>query len=116
VHGNVLALSSQAASLARVAALADSGTRSGFLATPLGARVAQSYTSGAGWLFAADMEQIVAHHVPKSVDRMNPSSIAGLNNVRFLVIERKDNLGRIENSAALSFSGERQGVASWLAA
>ena len=31
---------------------------SGFEGTEFGKRVAQSYASGAGWLFAADMEQI----------------------------------------------------------
>ena len=46
----------------------------------------------------------------------NPAKIAGLDNVRYLMIERKQNLGRTENSAALSFEGERRGMASWLAA
>lgn len=117
VHGNVVALSSQPATLSRVAELADSTAGRGrFLATPFWARISQSYQSGAGWLFAADMEQIVAHHVPPSQNVSNQTSIAGADNVRFLVIERKDNLGRTENSAALSFAGERRGIASWLAA
>src|SRR5207245_1725930 len=89
VHGNVVAVGPSPAALARVASIADSGARGGFSATPLGARVAQSYQTGAGWLFAANMEQIVAHHVPKSDTVTNPANIAGLNNIRFLVIERK---------------------------
>ena len=62
------------------------------------------------------MEQIVAQHVPTSGSVTNPSSIAGLDNVKYLVIERKDNLGRTQNSASLDFTGSRHGIASWLAA
>ena len=115
VHGNVVALGSQPAALARVASLADSGAGGAFLATPFWARISQSYQSGARWLFAANMEQIVAHHVPQEENVTNPANIAGLDNVRYLVIERKTNLGRTENSAALSFAGGRTGLASWLA-
>jgi FecR protein/Putative zinc-finger len=86
----------------------DSGT--GFEATELGKRVAQSYASGAGWLFAADMEQILPAHVKDSKD------VTGLHNIRYLMVERKQNLGRTENSATVSFNGTRSGIASWIAA
>jgi hypothetical protein len=115
VHGNVVALGGEAAQLARVAAIVDSGGQSGFLSTPLWSRVSQSYQSGAGWLFAADMEQIVRQNVPKSQNVTNATEISGLDNVHYLVIERKENLGRTENSAALTFSGSRHGLMSWLA-
>ncbi len=120
VHGNVVALGGDTTQLARVAAIVDSGGQSGFLATPLWSRVSQSYQAGAGWLFAADMEQIVRQNVPKSQNVTNATEISGLdlsglNNVHYLVIERKENLGRTENSAALSFSGSRHGLMSWLA-
>ena len=59
-----------------------------------------------------NMEQIAGPHVPKS----NMTDTAGLDNVRYLMIERKPNLGRTENSASLSFAGARHGLASWLAA
>ncbi len=110
VRGNVVAAGVQASVLAKVAALADSGASSGFLSSPMWNRVSQSYKSGAGWIFAADMEQIVGKTVHKS------ANMAGLDNVRYLVIERKENLGRPETSAAVDFSGTRHGVASWLAA
>jgi hypothetical protein len=111
----VVALGGEAAQLTRVAAIVDSGGQSGFLSTPLWSRVSQSYQSGAGWLFAADMEQIVRQNVPKSQNVTNATEISGLDNVHYLVIERKENLGRTENSAALSFSGSRHGLMSWLA-
>jgi hypothetical protein len=73
---------------------------SGFEATDFGKRIAQSYASGAGWLFAADMEQIL----PKDV------------NVQYVIAERKQNLGRTENSATVSFKDARKGIANWIAA
>ncbi|HLX43489.1 MAG TPA: FecR domain-containing protein [Bryobacteraceae bacterium] len=88
----------------------------GFLETPFGKRVAQSYQGGVAWLFAADMEQMIAQHVKQSQNVTPRTLISGLDNVRYLVVERKQNLGRTENSASLDFAGERHGLASWLAA
>ncbi len=121
VHGNVVAIGGAVTTLAGVERAVDNGG-AGFLSTPLWARVSQSYQSGTGWIFAADMEQIVGSHVlPHNVTAPNTTaaattSVTGFDNVRFLVVERKENLGRTENSASLSFSGERHGLMSWLAA
>jgi hypothetical protein len=81
-------------------------TGGGFESTEFGKRIAQSYASGAGWLFAADMEQILPAHVEDSENM----------NIRYLMLERKQNLGRTENSATVSFRGARTGIASWIAA
>jgi FecR protein/Protein of unknown function (DUF3352)/Putative zinc-finger len=118
VHGNYVALGGEVATLARVETAIDSGSGVGFVSSPLWARISESYKSGAGWIFAADMEQIVAKHVlPTNVTAAATTpDISGFDNVRFLVVERKENLGRTENSASLSFSGERHGLMSWLAA
>ena len=78
---------------------------SGFESTEFGKRVAQSYATGAGWLFAADMEQILPQHVKNGID-----------DIRYLIVERKQNLGRTENSATVSFKETRSGIASWIAA
>jgi hypothetical protein len=82
---------------------------SGFESTEFGKRVAQSYATGAGWLFAADMEQILSAHVRDS------KNVTGIDDIRYLIVERKQNLGRTENSATVSFNGTRSGIASWLA-
>jgi hypothetical protein len=37
-------------------------------------------------------------------------------NVRDVIVERRQNLGRTENSATVSFQGERRGIASWIGA
>ncbi|MBV8069418.1 MAG: FecR domain-containing protein [Acidobacteriaceae bacterium] len=83
-----------------------------FAQSPFFSRISQSYANGVGYVFAADMEQIVQ----KSVN--NPREVpAGFNNAQFLVLERRDDRGgRSETRAALSFAGSRQGLASWLAA
>jgi hypothetical protein len=86
------------------------GAGSGFESTEFGKRVAQSYASGAGWLFAADMEQILTARVKDS------KNMTGIDDLRYLIVERKQNLGRTENSAAVSFKGARSGIASWIAA
>jgi hypothetical protein len=86
------------------------GAASGFESTDFGKRVAQSYASGAGWLFAADMEQILPAHVKDS------KNVTGIDDLRYLIVERKQNLGRTENSATVSFKNERTGFASWIAA
>jgi hypothetical protein len=55
------------------------------------------------------MEQIVQ----KSVN--NPRSVpSGFNNAQYVVLERRDVGGKPETRAALSFAGNRQGLASWL--
>jgi hypothetical protein len=128
LHGNgsfnVIALGGQVASLARVEAAIDAGggnpsSTSGFASSPLWARISQSYQSGAGWIFAADMEQIIRENVPKSQNASqnmtSATNISGIDNVRYLVVERKENLGRTQNSASLSFAGARHGLMSWLA-
>ncbi|MBZ5606542.1 MAG: FecR domain-containing protein, partial [Acidobacteriia bacterium] len=121
VHGNIVAMGMQGAALARIAALADTGSGGGFLSTPMWSRVAQSYTSGVGWIFAANIfaangEQMTGRHVPVSSAVNTATSIAGIDNVRYLVIERKDNMGRPQTGASLDFAGARHGLMSWLAA
>jgi hypothetical protein len=93
---------------------ADLALNAGFETTPFWTRIAQSYRSGVGWLFAADVEQIARRNVI-SHEHMPAAIHNGLGNVRYLVIERKPNLGRTETSATMSFAGERQGISSWLA-
>jgi hypothetical protein len=93
-------------------ALARTAGSGQFMTTPLFARVKDVYNSGAGYLVAADLEQIFN----KSVSNAQIPVPAGLDNARFLVLEKKDILGTSEMRAALAFDGTRQGMASWLAA
>jgi len=85
-----------------------------FPASPLGVRLLQSYQSGAGLLLAANMEQIVSQNVP-TTNVPNPAVIAGVDNLRFVVAESKTYLAMPVNTASMTFSGARHGLASWLA-
>jgi hypothetical protein len=115
VRGDLLVMAMRPDSLARIAGLADQNGQGGFLDTGLWKRIAQSYDSGAGWIFAVDTEQIGAAHVLES-SVGNSAQIAGMDNIRYLVVERKPNLGRTETSVSLDFAGTRHGLMSWLAA
>src|SRR5882672_8340727 len=84
-----------------------------FAETPLSQQVVHSYQQGAGWLFCADMEQIVAHNVQDGSNHQPPPEIG---DVRYLMMERREVGGKTENRAALTFASERRGIASWLAA
>ena len=63
LENNVVVASTDLAALQAVEAAISAGTPSAFVQTPFFSRIAQSYTAGAGYLLAADMEQIS----PKSV-------------------------------------------------
>ena len=85
-----------------------------FPASPLGVRLLQSYQNGAGLLLAANMEQIVSQNVP-TTNVPNPAAITGVDNLRFVVAESKTYLASPVNTASMTFSGARHGLASWLA-
>jgi len=85
-----------------------------FPSSPLGVRLLQSYQNGAGLLLAANMEQIISQNVP-TTNVPNPAAIAGVDNLRFVVAESKTYLSMPVNTASMTFSGARHGLASWLA-
>jgi len=96
---NLVALSPDAATLAQVA-----GAPSQFATTAFGSQITGAYGSGVGLLFAADLQAIVpVSHGPRP-------------NVQYFMIQQTGNAGTAETRAALIFSGQRTGVASWLAA
>src|SRR5580658_1280254 len=96
---NLVALSPDAATLAQVA-----GAPSQFATTAFGSQITAAYGSGVGLLFAADLQAIVpVSHGPRP-------------NVQYFMIQQTGNAGTAETRAALIFSGQRTGVASWLAA
>jgi ferric-dicitrate binding protein FerR (iron transport regulator) len=84
----------------------------GFAGTPFYSRLAESYSKGAGWLFGLDLERMI------STAKAGEQTIArtGFPGVRYLVVERRERSGKAEHNAVLSFTGERRGIASWLAA
>jgi len=79
-----------------------------FTATAFGSRILDSYRTGAGLLFSANLEQIGAKPVG--------TSVVGFDNMRFLIAEQKGTLAAPVHMASLTFNGARHGMASWLAA
>jgi hypothetical protein len=113
VKDDLLIASSDAAELQHAAMRVQQSSASGFAETPLYQQIARSYQQGVGWLFCADMEQIVARNVQSGSGNGLPP---GIGDVRYLTMEHRELGGKIDNRAELAFASERQGVASWLAA
>lgn len=109
---NVLVATTDPAELNRIESLIRKPAVQGFTSTPFYSKIAQSYTGGAGYLFAVDLEQIIR----KPVQTSNEQGLSGVNNAQYLVLERRDAGSGTDNRASLSFSSARQGVASWLGA
>jgi hypothetical protein len=88
----------------------------GFAGTDFGARMASAYQNGAGLLFGANLQEMAAHHQARTVKQQEMFAGTGLADVQYLVVERKESAGQVQNHADLTFNGSRHGLASWLAA
>ncbi len=113
VSNGMLAASPDVTELQRAATRMQQSSASHFTETPFYQQVMHSYQQGASWLFCVDMEQIVAQHVKESGGNQLPT---GIEDAQYLMMERREVGGKTENRAALTFSSERRGMASWLAA
>ncbi len=113
VGKDMLIATPDVAELQRAVTRMQQSSASRFTESPLYQQVASAYKQGAGWLFCADMEQIMANHVHEGSTQPLPP---GIGDMRYLMMERREVAGQTENRAALTFASERRGVASWLAA
>jgi len=116
ISGNYLFVSPSVTLLSQAdAAAKGNGGRGDY---PLYSQVTDAYKDGVTWLLAADMEQIRATSV-QSVDgasnAQQRAALTGMANLSSVVLERKEVNGVARNTAALSFSGNRSGLAGWLA-
>ncbi|HWM93711.1 MAG TPA: FecR domain-containing protein, partial [Thermoanaerobaculia bacterium] len=110
VGNGLFVASPSGAHLARVAALASGGSNP-FTGTTFRARIAQEYQDGAGWLFAADIAGFLSEETP------DPEAEAlGVRDLQHFIVNRQEAEGRADTRAALTFSQQRRGIASWLAA
>lgn len=112
VHKNVLIITGDAQTLRDTMAVIDAGGAPA--QSEFRNRIEQAYSSGAGWLLCANMEQILKENVQKS--SKTSSLDFGVDNLKYLVLERKDLAGKTQNVASLNFSEQRKGVMAWLGA
>jgi len=93
-------------------------TDGGLVQTTFGQRLTTVYQHGVGLLLAVDLHQIMAVSRARMADASHQAALAstGFNDADYLIVEHRDLSGTPDNRAVLSFSGQRRGVASWLAA
>lgn len=107
VGNGLFVASPNGSEIARIAA----GGASPFAGMPFRARIAQEYQDGAGWLFAADLAGFLSEEAP------DPEAEAlGVRDLQHFIVNRQEVEGRADTRAALTFSQQRRGLASWLAA
>ncbi|MDX6406821.1 MAG: hypothetical protein QOH70_4276 [Blastocatellia bacterium] len=115
IAGDVLVASPNAGQLQAVA----NGVN-GFTGNAFHDRVASVYREGAGLVIAADLEKIIAH--TRGVRRLTVGdkheealNELGVFNMKSFVLDQKDNQGKTNTRAVLSYTEATHGVTSWLA-
>ena len=115
----LMAVSVRGADLRRLATRLDRApARPGLESTPFGARIAEAYADGVGLLFAADLQRISARVAASASSARRDETLhrAGIDGLRYLVLERKQVADETHTQAVLGFDGTPRGIASWLAA
>ncbi len=77
--------------------------------SPFADEIATRYRRGAGWMLGMDMNSIIS--LPEDA----VPDFIGMQQVKYLFLERRNPQGAEENEMTLSFNGPRMGLASFLA-
>lgn len=87
-----------------------------FATTPFGQRLNQAYHDGAGVLLGADLQQLLTL-ATKGPDNKDQAVLqkTGFADAKFFIVEYKSDGGQSFSGGELSFNGQRQGIAAWLA-
>ncbi|MBD3868182.1 MAG: FecR domain-containing protein [Acidobacteria bacterium] len=83
----------------------------GFHGSPFHSSLAQVYRDGAGIVFGADLKTLMQM---ESHDT-DASTVLGIDNIQHLVVNRREVGEKTLTEAALTFAGQRAGMAAWLA-
>ncbi len=120
VGQGLLVASPSGAQIAAVAANLQPGAANAFAGSRFHARLAQAYADGAGWLFAADLQRLMAGRRSAAAEqgRSGLTESMGLFDLEHIVVERHEApaAASTETRAALTFTQQRRGIAAWLAA
>jgi hypothetical protein len=111
VGDGVFVASPEAGRIALLAANAH-GAANPFAASAFRQRIAQVYQDGAGFLLAADLKHLMSSGRRSQTDQTAES--LGIYDVEHFIVNRRDEGGRTETRAALTFDRARRGIASWL--
>lgn len=120
--GPYLVISPNLQALHQVAGFIDKTRSNPFVTSAFHARLQQAYHDGADWLLGVDLESGFSPAKRHPADRdaaveLNKHlSVAGLDNLKCLVLEHKNFQGHTNSRAAFTFSGARHGLAAWLSA
>jgi type IV pilus assembly protein PilA len=87
-----------------------------FASTPFAQRLKQAYTDGTTVVAGVDVQKILSQFPPEDVHTRTILQHTGFADTKYLIWERKSVSGQSTNQMELSFTGPRQGAASWLAA
>lgn len=115
VRPDFVVVANDLASLRNFSSRLDSRTV-GFASTPFGQKVASSYEGGVTMLGALDVQTLLTQIPPgASQDRMLLER-TGVADMKYIVWEHQAVKGSTVSQAEMSFTRQRRGIASWLAA
>lgn len=109
-HGLLIA-TPQGARLQQVAGYLD-GTDNPFVGSAFHGRLAELYDEGAEILVGVDLENAMPGGDSEAAAEMDR---LGVTDARHLIVEQKAASDKVHHRAVVTFSGERRGLASWLA-
>jgi hypothetical protein len=114
VRQNMLVVGGDAASVQQMSTQLDAGATQ-FAATDFGQRILNVYSQGTETLVAANLGQILnSTHAEQHESSALQNS--GFNDIKYLIATRGQGSSQTDNRITLEFSGQRRGIASWLAA
>jgi hypothetical protein len=114
VRPDMLVVGGDAGAVQQMNAQLDAGATP-FVGTDFGKRIASVYTQGAETLVAANLGQLLNSPYADSSDS-NALRNSGFNDIKYLIATRGETSNQADNRITLEFSGQRRGIASWLAA
>lgn len=124
LNNDVVAASTDLATLQTVAASAKGAVANRFNATPFHARLADVYREGAGLVIGADLGKLISREIAEGQQRDGKNDTAvlsqlGVNRMQHFIAELKDVNGQHQNRAVVTFDtangAPQRGLASWLA-